>query len=104
MQEITLYEVMNVDITDQGSDFITASGIFFESKELAIQFVKSDDYLFNHSSTALRSFAETAHKFVQERKIKVFVGLNDYSEWRNRSEKQRILEKLSPRERSLLGL
>lgn len=102
MQEITVYGVMNVAITDEGSDRITPSGIFFESKELAVQFVKSDDYLFNHSSTTLRSFAETAHNFVQERKIKVFVDLNDYSKWRNQSEKQRILKKLSTRERELL--
>jgi hypothetical protein len=105
MQDIAIYEVLKVRYDDEGNEsFYGESGIFFSTEGEALAFVASDRYYEMFSERAEKRNKETLNRFVCKRVLKVFDNVAEYDTFASLRDREIALNKLSDRERKLLGL
>ena len=108
MQEITVYEVLKAKFDEEGNYTTKKSGIFFLRKDDALDFAGSQRYGDCFGEQAVRFSRLTDQpplkELVAERKLIAYSNLSEYDKTKERADRHIAFEKLSKRERELLGL
>jgi hypothetical protein len=108
MQEITFYEVLRAKFDDEGNYTTEKSGIIFRSEGDALEFAASHRYedCFGELATRFSKLTKPPPptELVTKRMLIVYSDLTEYDKAKECTDRLIALEKLSQRERSLLGL